>query len=274
MAAATAIFTTGSSSIMQKFSTMVLKGVDLTGDIGYYTLLILTCMPILGQVGINQVAVGQTDMAFLKASSVAASYLLMIVFSPYLPVMIQGGWMFWLAGLGPWYFYDIIQIIMRPDFAANGFKPIVEIPGDVISSGGGKDPSGGAKWTLSATFLNVFFLALGASGQAIAALFPSSSGTQIGNAISYTGGGLLGVSMLGSLGVMLTSGGGLGAAAAAAETAAPAALLGGGGVLPPLSSFIDKSAQSGGGKDESLFLYSLGLIAFAGITLGLIRSKQ
>jgi hypothetical protein len=267
----------GQATFIQKFSSIVLKGTELTGDVGYYTLLALTCMPVLGQVGINQIAVGQADLAFLKAASVGAAYLLTVLLTPYLPLVLQGSWLFWLAGFGPWYFYDIVQMGLRSDFSKTGFTPIVDVGGGIVSSGGGKDTSGagGAKWTLNATFLNVFFLTLGISGQAISAIFPSELGAQVGNGISYAGGGLLGVSMLGGLGVLLSSGG-AGGAAGAAAAAATGIIVGGGSALPPLSNFIDKmqAPQTGGGKDDSMFLYGLGLVVFAGLTLGFIRSKQ
>ena len=46
--------------------------------------------------------------------------------------------------------------------------------------------------------------------------------------------------------------------------------------LPPLSQIIDK-IQTGGAKESSennIVLYVMGFIAFAGISLGVLRSKQ
>jgi len=242
----------------------LLTGFQLKGMIGYVTLLMLTIFPITGLAGLNLVAVGQPLNAFLKVFSIGASLILMTILSPYMPIFLQGPYLNWLAAIGPWYMFDVIQMLHYAEFNANGFEPIIPIP--YLPSGGGK----GSAWLLNITFLNILFATIAASGQVLAFALPTFtiggvSLASIGNYVSIGGASLLGASFLGSI---------------AATSFAPALgstkpLTGGG--LPPLSSFVDKlnseQLQQGGGSDKS-FLMVLGLITLIGLTLGLARSKQ
>jgi len=266
--AATAIpGTTGVTGTLQK----LLTGFPLTGMTGYVTLMFLTVFPITGIAGLNLVAVNQPINAFMKLSSVVISVLLMTFLAAYLPVSLQGTWMTVLAGLGPWYIFDVIQMLNYTDFQAHGFKPIVPLP--FIPSGGGKNSS----WNLTSTFVNLFLATVAGSGQILQAVIPGVISPSVGNWISVGSGSMLGVSALGSLAAVA-----LGPTAAPLAAVAGVPLMGGGG-LPPLSEFIDKLAvadgpiQAGGtavtGADK-VFLSVLGFIAATGIALGLARSKR
>jgi hypothetical protein len=243
----------------------LLTGYQLKGMIGYVTLMILTVFPITGLTGLNLVAVGQPLNAFLKVTSIGASLIIMTFLSPYLPIFIQGSYLNLLAAVGPWYMFDVIQMLHYAEFNANGFEPIIPIP--YLPSGGGK----GSAWMLNITFLNILFATIAASGQVLAFALPTFtiggvSLASIGNLVSIGGASLLGASFLGS--VVASS------FAPALGTAKP--LMGGG--LPPLSSFVDKlnseQQQQGGGKSDKSFLMILGLVTLIGLTLGFARSKQ
>ena len=248
-------------STLSMLQTLLL-GKEFSGQSGWLGLLILTLCPGIGSIGLNHVATGHPELAFFKASSIALSYLIMVFLAPFLPLAIQslgsGTFLFWIAGIGPWYIFDCIQVLFMNNFLANGFISLIDAP--MFPSGGGK----GGKWILTATFANLLFATIGGSGQAISYFFPDSA--TAGNVVSGIGAAGLGVSLLAS-----------GASMFAGSTAVTsAAALSGGGSLPPLSHFIDK-VQAGGAqpqKEPSPLLYGLAFIALAGISLGLIRAKD
>jgi len=271
-----AVPATGMMGIMQK----LLTGFPLSGMLGYLTLMFLTVFPITGIAGLNLVAVGQPITAFLKFSSVAISVVLMTFLAPYLPLMIQGSWITWIANLGPWYFFDVIQMMDNTAFMTDGFRSMIPIA--LIPSGGGKDGT----WMLTSTFINLFLATIAGSGQLLPALFPNMviggmSTKTIGNAVSIGGGSVLGVSALASLAAVAFAPAAAGAGAAVAGTA----LMHAGGSLeslPPLSKFIDTLtttsavAQNGGGgasKSEKVFLSVLGFVAIMGLFMGIARTK-
>ena len=265
---------TGMMGTLQK----LLIGFPLSGQLGYMTLMFLTAFPITGIAGLNLVAVGQPITAFLKFSSIVISVLLMTVLAPFLPLLIQGSWMTWIAGIGPWYIFDVIQMLDYTDFKANGFRSMVPIA--IIPSGGGKDSS----WTVTSTFVNLFLATIAGSGQLLPALFPNTtilgmSTSSIGNAVSVGSGSVLGISALASLAAVALAP----AAVATAATAATGIVTMGGGALPPLSKFIHTlstttvdaaAAQSGGGTaTDKMFLSILGFVTVAGLVLGFARAK-
>ena len=269
VAAPTVAGPTGMIGVFQS----LLTGFPLSGMLGYITLLILTVFPVTGILGLNLVAVGEPISAFLKAGSCLLSVTVMVFLSAYLPLFIQGQWMSWIAGLGPWYIYDILQMVDINNFNKRGFRPVLPIP--FVPSGGGK----GSSWRLTASFVNLFLATLAGSGQVLPMLFPDLSiggvsGTTIGNSLSIVSGAALGISAIGSL-----------AAVAFAPSIAPASVVAalapkvGGGSSIPLSEFMDTLSkptitQDGGGGSESIFLYILGFVAITGICMGFARSKQ
>ena len=262
----------GTTGILGTLQTL-LTGIPLSGMAGYVTLMILTVFPITGVAGLNLVAVNQPLNAFFKLFSVGISVLLMVFIAPFLPLYIQQSkWLTVIAGLGPWYMFDIIQMLLYTDFQSQGFKPIFPLP--FASSGGTKNSS----WNLTSTFVNLFLVTIAGSAQVLKAIVPDIISPSVGNWISIASGSLLGVSALGSL-----------AAVVFGPTAAPlAAMVGGanslptlseGNRLPPLSEFIDKigtDTQEGGsgimGADR-MFLSVLAFVAVTGIALGFARSK-
>jgi len=274
-APAVAPVATGTIGILQG----LLTGFPLSGTLGYVTLLILTVFPITGIAGINLVAVGQPLNAFLKVSSVAISLLIMTFLTPYLPIFLQSSYLNWVAGIGPWYLFDILQMLHYNEFNAKGFEPILSIP--LLPSGGGKN----SYWLLSATFLNILFVTILASGQVLPFIFPAFSigGVSIGsigNVVSIGGASLLGASFLGSVIASSFAPSIASPAALASLKLAGTGLLQGGG-LPPLSSFADtlNATQTGGGsskdmsKPDKIFLSVIGLVTVIGITLGLARQS-
>ena len=106
----------GTTGILGTLQTL-LTGIPLSGMAGYVTLMILTVFPITGVAGLNLVAVNQPLNAFFKLFSVGISILLMVFIAPFLPLSLQQSkWLTVLAGLGPWYMFDIIQMILYTDF--------------------------------------------------------------------------------------------------------------------------------------------------------------
>jgi len=191
----------------------------------------------------------------------------MVIFAPYLPLELQGEWMFWLAGFGPWYFFDIIQISNRAQFEKDGFKSIVDLTAapelsKIVSP---PTPAGGG-WTLTTSFISILFTTVGISGQVISSYFPSEIGNQIGTYTTYAGVAGVGLSILGA---------GVASRFSSSAQVAPMPMNGGGAQLPPLSTFIDKipPPQDGGARSSAgpLFLYGLGFVAVSGLALGLIR---
>lgn len=248
----------------------LLLGKEFSGQPGYIGLLLLTLCPGIGTIGLNHVATGHPELAFFKASSIALSYLIMVFLAPFLPLAIQsigsGTFLFWIAGIGPWYIFDCIQVLFMNNFLANGFISLIDVP--MFPSGGGK----GGKWVLTATFANLLFATIGGSGQAISYFFPDSA--TAGNVVSGIGVAGLGVSLLASGASMFA--GSTAAAGGVGVAMNPLTAVGGGGSLPPLSHFIDK-VQAGGAqpqKEPSPLLYGLAFIVLAGISLGLIRAKD
>ena len=260
---------------MVGFFQSLLTGFPLSGMLGYITLLFLTIFPVTGVVGLNLVAVGEPITAFLKLGSVGISLLIMTFLAPYLPLFLQGPWMTWITGLGPWYIFDILQIIEFSDFNKNGFVSLIPI----APSGGGK----GSAWRLTSTFVNLFLATIAASGQIIPAIFPNASignvsFSSIGNWTSIVSGSALGISAVGSLAAVA-----LGPSIAPTSIiAALAPAVGGASGLPPLSEMMNTMTrpesvlQSGGGitPKEKIFLSALGFIGIVGICMGFARSKQ
>jgi len=253
----------------------LLTGFPLSGMLGYITLLFLTVFPITGIAGLNLVAVGEPITAFLKLSSVGISILVMTFLAPYLPLFIQGSWLLWLTGLGPWYIFDVLQMVDFGDFNKNGFVSLIPL----APSGGGK----GSAWRLTSTFVNIFLATLAGSGQLLPALFPGfsiggTSASTIGNTLSIVSGSALGISAVGSLAAVA-----LGPSVAPASVvAALAPKLGGGGKVVTLTEMMDTLSktdspiQSGGGitPSDKIFLSVLGFVALVGISMGFARSKQ
>jgi hypothetical protein len=275
-----------------------LAGKNIYGNPAWIALLLMALIPPLGQTGINHYAVGQYELGFLKFVSVSLSYLLTVLMLPYLPFIFHyQGWLLWFARIagGPWYFYDIMQALDKTYFESNGFRSPINFNETIIPGTGGtsETPGGGALNSTNAranakgaaaatdttikeapTFLFNMALvtmiggSLGVSGQYISAIFPGEVGTQVGSAISWIGAGTAGFGTLSMLGSFL--------GASPAAVVAPALMGGAQTGLPPLSQIIDK-IQTGGAKESSennIVLYVMGFIAFAGISLGVLRSKQ
>jgi hypothetical protein len=272
--------TEGLKRIIGRLSEFSLKGTEVTGGSARALLFMFALIPFLGQTGVNHFAVGQYELGFLKAGSAAFSYLLTVLMIPYLPFIFQyNGWLLKFATVsgGPWFLYDIFQAMDTKHFEANGFQSPITIRNDVIPGGESTkwSTSPGPSFLFSMALVTTIGASLGVSGQFLTGFFPESDLVKkVGDGISIGGASIAGFGALTLFGSFLAGGTTMGAPAGAA-----ALLAGGGGLgkpLPPLSQIIDK-IQAGGAKETSennIVLYVIGFIAFAGIALGALRSKQ
>jgi hypothetical protein len=231
---------------------------------GWIVLSIITWLPGIGQLGLNHIMIDQPVVALLKVLSLPMSYLFMVVLSPYLPLDLQGQWMFVVAALGPWYLFDIIQTITNKN---TGFFSLIDMELFPLNT---KEKGGAANgvWKLTPTKLNMILGTMAGCGQIVSYLFPGSSGVIVGNIISGIGASLLVI---------------VGAASYLSGAKKVAGMMQGGMIqggeaLPPLSQIIDTLPKQSGGASSSkkegestLFLYGLGLVAVSGLALGLIR---
>ena len=204
----------------------------------------------------------------------------MIILSPYLPLFVQGQWLFFLSALGPWYIFDIIQIFFGYNI---GYFSMIDLEMIPLTGPAGKIPGGkNGKWNLTASNMNILFVSIAACGQIIPMIFGKGS-SGVGNIISYIGAGLLGISGTASIAATFAASPLGNVATTMAGISKP--ISGGGGgtpTLPPLSEILDKiptreAVLAGGARknnESALFLQGLGFVAFAGIALGIMRSKQ
>lgn len=264
-----------STSALSSLQEFVKEGYHFKGSVGWGVLFFLTVCPGIGQLGLNHIMVDQPVVAMLKVISLPISFLLMILLIPYLPLAIQGQWLFVVAGLGPWYIFDMLQSVFNYSIGYRSFIDVPLIPLGGTQSGKKDTTIGGGNngnWNLTASKMNLLFASIAGCGQLVSYIFPKSG--LAGTIITGIGGGLFALS-----GVASTY-----AAYNASPLSAALPLAGGGGgrnSLPPLSEILDKipTPQSGGArsaesKESAAFLQGLGFIAVAGITLGLLRSKQ
>jgi hypothetical protein len=270
----------GMARVLTMTQGFLLNGIEFSGPLGWLILSFITACPGIGQLGFNHIMTGQPMVAILKTFSLILSVFLTIILFPYLPLALQGPWVFYLSLIGPWYIFDVIQIFLGYNI---GYFSMIDLEFIPLSGPGGKTPGGkNGKWNLTVSNMNILFTAIAACGQVVPMVFgPSSS--EIGNIISYIGAGLLGISGTLSLAATLFASP-LGAAASAVAGlpgVAPKTFYGG-GALPPLSEILDKipTHQAGGAasasshKSDTLFLQGLGFVSIAGIALGLLRAKQ
>lgn len=269
--------TEGFTRVVGRLSEFSLKGTEVSGRSAHALLFLFALIPFLGQTGVNHFAVGQYELGFLKAGSAALSYLLTVLMIPYLPFIFQyNGWLLKFATVsgGPWFLYDIFQAADSTHFEANGFQSPIPIPNDIIPGGESTKWSSqpGPSFLFSMALVTTIGTSLGVSGQYLSGLFPESDLVKkAGDGISIGGASIAGFGALTMFGSFL-------AGSTALPAAAGAALRGGGGgePLPPLSQIIDKIQAGGakGGSENNIVLYVMGFIAFAGIALGALRSKQ
>lgn len=289
----------GPTSKVSGLQDILINGKELSGPFGWALLGLVTACPGIGQLGLNHVLIGQPVVAVMKAISLPIFYLLIVYLSPYLPLVFQGQWLFWFAAAGPWYIFDFLQLF----FGYNtGYISMIDADFIPLSPQSEQSMSGGAKqtvgelqtkapslttsngtvpgaregkWKLTVSKANLVFGGLSVSMQLIPYFFGESQRTNA-NIASGVFAGILGVTGAASSIMAYTAPLGL----VGSLTPVNPVLQGGGSELPPLSHFLNTvRPQTGGGaakdkKESALFLQGLGFIALAGITLGLIRSKQ
>lgn len=224
-------------------------------------LIALTLFPPTGIIGLNWVAVGNSPMAFIKAMSFVIITFAIIFLTPFYPFFIPYKAISALTLFGPWYAYDVLQILDK-SFDEDGFTlpiPIKDLPAQ-----GKLDADG--KWKLTLPLGSMIVATLLASGFAIADYLPNSMQTYFKYASA--GGGTLftGIAAVSGL-TSTTSGGG--------PTPSTTTLLQGGGSrdLPPLSTFIDKLRyKKTKTASEALAFFSiLGIIVFGGIITNVFK---
>jgi hypothetical protein len=302
-----AVLPTTPKSKLSGIQDALLNGMELSGVPGWALLSLVTLCPGIGQLGLNHVLIGQPVVAVLKAISLPISYLLIVYLSPYLPLILQGKWLFYLAALGPWYLFDCLQVVVG---YYTGYISMIDVDfiplspqSEQVMSGGANElstvnpileagsvvpslttPNGtvpGARegrWKLTASKANIVFGGLAVSMQLIPFIFGESQRTNANIASGVFAGLLSLLGIASSFSAVTTP---ITALMGGFSNPVPVApLTGGGSELPPLSHFLkDLRPQNGGAttkekKESTFFLQGLGFIVLAGLTLGLIRSKQ
>jgi hypothetical protein len=289
----------GPTSELSGLQNALINGKELSGFLGWVLIGLVTLCPGVGQLGLNHVLIGQPFVAVMKAISLPIFYLLIVYLSPYLPLVLQGNWLFYLAAAGPWYIFDILQAFLG---YYTGYISMIDVDFIPLSpqseqsmSSGAKQTVGGelqlkapslttsngtvpgareGRWKLTVSKANLVFGGLSVSMQLIPYFFGESQQTNA-NIASGVFAGILSVTGLAAVATAYTAPLGLVGSLTPVNP-----VQGGGSELPPLSHFLNTvRPQTGGGaakdkKESAFFLQALGFIALAGITLGLIRSKQ
>jgi hypothetical protein len=302
-----AVLPTTPQSKLSGLQNALLNGMELSGIPGWALLSLVTLCPGIGQLGINHVIIGQPVVAVLKAISLPISYLLIVYLSPYLPLLLQGKWLFYLAALGPWYLFDCLQVVFG---YFTGYISMIDVDFIPLSPQSEQVMSGGAlpkytrlesrgaesvlpslttsngtvpgaregRWKLTVSKANIVFGGLAISMQLIPFIFGETQRTNANIASGVFAGLLTVLGIASSISAYSTSFTALTGGFSNPVPVAP--LTGGGSELPPLSHFLkDLAPQNGGAttkekKESTFFLQGLGFIVLAGLTLGLIRSKQ
>ena len=222
-------------------------------------LIALTLFPPTGIIGLNWVAVGNSTIAFMKAISFVIVSFAMLFLTPYFPAYVPLRIISTIAYFGPWYAYDVIQILDK-SFDTEGFNlplPIKEIP-----ALGKLDADG--NWKLTLPLASMIVATLLASGLAVTQFLPDSIRSYFTYAAA--GGGTM------FTGIAAISGLTSGASVQSTTTIGTTTVLQGGG-LPPLSSFIDQVRyKKGKGTDEALAFFAiLGIIVLGGIATNVFK---
>ncbi len=232
-----------------------------------FTLILLTLFPPTALAGLNHQAIGNTVGALLKVGSYLVSTLwairLMGIYSGVITKVLAAA-----LFLGPWFVFDIMEIMMNPEFPKQGFRPPLPIPGYPPPK-----PTDGS-WLLTPTLVSLILAllpsyALGATG-IVNQFFPGAVGGDTQKYLGYATGG---AAVLGAAFAVMSAN----KAPAAPIPAAPTTQMGGGGTkpLPPLSSFAKGLMQSSSPKafeESKAFLGLLGVIITGGVALSMARN--
>ena len=229
-------------------------------------LIALTLFPPTGIIGLNWIAVGNSSIAFIKALSFVFITFTMIFLMPFFPAFIPYKIISIITLFGPWWAYDIIQVLDKT-FDTEGF--ILPLPIKDLPAQGKLDENG--KWKLTLPLGSMIIATIIASGIAIADYVPSSMQTYV--TYASAGGGTLFTSIAAISGLTSTPASTiLGSTTLGSTTlgsTTTSTLLQGGGSkeIPPLSAFVDqlryKKTKS---TDEAFAFFSiLGIIVLGGI---------
>lgn len=225
-------------------------------------LIALTLFPPTGIIGLNWIAVGNSPIAFIKAISFVIISFAIIFLTPFYPFFAPYKVISALTLFGPWYAYDVLQILDK-SFDEDGFT--LPIPIEGLPAQGKLDADG--KWKLTLPLGSMIVATLLASGFAIADYLPNSMQTYFKYASA--GGGTLftGIAAVSGLTSTTPVGGGV--------TPSTTTVLQGGGSrdLPPLSTFINKLRyKKTKSASEALAFFSiLGIIVFGGIITNVFK---
>jgi hypothetical protein len=249
-------------SLLQKLAT----GIDMP----YWTLKLLTALPPTGMLGMNHAAMHNQPLAIMKAGSIALCILFITMFLPYYPLNL-GRYIIYLSFFGPWFMFDILEVINSVPFKVHGFRLPLNITLEGLTTSKHTFNDNQA-WKLTTPLLTAILAAFTTSGLVLANLIPANIiPASITNTIAIASGST-GLALGGvALALMVTS------ATSAVAPAAPAAparggseppiIQAGGGLatLPPLSSFADKIIQAKSPDESLAFLSVIVLIVLGGI---------
>lgn len=224
----------------------------------YEGLVALTIIPPTGMIGLNHAAMNNQPVAFLKAASIPLCIMAITFLLPYYPAIpMLKQIVLALSYFGPWFMFDVMQILDRAKFKAHGFKFPLDIEVPVLLE---NKPTDGS-WLLNTSLGAAIVAALSAYSAILINFLPSGLlSSDATKNIGYATGGLGAVFAVIAVGSMLTS-----------KPAAPPAVMKGGG-LPSLSSFADKLLKSKSPNESYAFLSILALVVLGGGVLA--WSKQ
>lgn len=240
--AATAGASTGQSTFMQK----LMNGITIP----YIGLVILTLLPPTGMIGLNHSVLNNQALTFMKAGSTAVCLLVIKFMSPYYPYYLRES-MEWLSYFGPWYIFDIIQVINSVEFKKFGFKLPLNIEMKELFT-----PHTGdyGEWTLNTTILSVIITACSSYLFLLNKFLPPGiipSDLQA-NINLGTGGAAVGFTSVAIIAMLFSK----------PPVTTPQA---GGGSLPPLSQFADKLLKSKSPDESYAFFSVIALVVFGGL---------
>jgi hypothetical protein len=270
---------------------------------GKYAIRLLSMFPPTGLLGLNHVALGNTELALLKSGSLVLTTFLIISIKQYYPVFFMPVFRFLLPflSLGPWYMFDFLESF-NPNFNSNkGFRLPITLEAELDKYYADKYKS---TWTLTTPLIAGIFASCAGFIAVILQYVPTSMiSPTYKSYMTYGTGGASSALALFSGYSALTAGASTAASTAgllagagvpnvAATSTVPAtttvpvitvmkpsiggAMEGGGSELPPLSSFSKMlKSDTKKDKDESFaFLAILALVVLGGVTMNMVRPRS
>jgi hypothetical protein len=247
-AASTLAAAAGGTTAQPTWAQKLINGITIP----YIGLVILTLLPPTGMIGLNHSVLNNQALAFMKAGSTAACLVVINFLLPYYPSYLRES-MLWLSYFGPWYIFDIIQVINSVQFKKFGFKLPLNIEMKELFT-----PHTGeyGEWTLNTTTFSVILTACSSYLFLLNKLLPPGiipSDIQA-NINVGTGGAAVGFTAVAIIAMLFSK--------PPVTSEAPQT---GGGSLPPLSEFADKLLKSKSPDESYAFFSVIALIVFGGL---------